>query len=127
MKRLAKPESVTKAFEDSLANGPAAEHYFLRLFITGSTPRSTRAIRNIRTICEEHLPGRYDLEVIDIYQHPEFTKPEQIVVTPTLFKKLPLPFRRMIGDLSNKDDVLVGLGILRRPILVKPAESDHGD
>ncbi len=127
MKRVAKPESTTQAFEDSLANGSGEEHYFLRLFVTGSTPRSTRAIRNIRTICEEHLPGRYDLEVIDIHQHPEFTQPEQIVVTPTLFKKLPLPFRRMIGDLSNKDDVLVGLGILRRPFLVKPREGDHGD
>ena len=73
----------------------------LRLFVTGSTPRSTRAIQNIRALCEEKLHGRYDLEVIDIYQHPEQVKPEQIVVTPTLVKKLPLPFRKIIGDLSD--------------------------
>ena len=70
---------------------PDAAHYRLRLFVTGTTPRSARAIQNIRALCEEKLHGRYDLEVIDIYQHPEHGKPEQIVVTPTLVKKLPLP------------------------------------
>ncbi len=91
-----------------------AEHYVLRLFVTGSTPRSARAIQNIRALCEEKLHGRYDLEVIDIYQHPEQVKPEQIVVTPTLVKKLPLPFRKIIGDLSDKERVLVGLDIVPR-------------
>ena len=105
---------VTKAFEEALAAQSVAEHYVLRLFVTGTTPRSARAILNIRAICEDKLHGRYDLEVIDIYQHPEYVKPEQIIVTPTLVKKLPLPFRKIIGDLSDKERVLVGLDIVRR-------------
>ena len=110
----------TRAFEDALAAQPHAGHYVLRLFVSGSTPRSARAIQNIRALCEERLHGRYDLEVIDIYQHPEQVKPEQVVVTPTLVKKLPLPFRKIIGDLSDKERVLVGLDIVPR------AEGDHG-
>ena len=104
----------TKAFEAALAAQPVAEHYVLRLFVTGTTPRSARAIQNIRAICEDQLQGRYDLEVIDIYQHPEFAQREQIIVTPTLVKKLPLPFRKVIGDLSDQERVLVGLDIVRR-------------
>ena len=102
----------TKAFEDALAAEPESRHYRLRLFVSGSTPRSTRAIQNIRAICEEKLQGRYDLEVIDIYQHPELVKPEEIVVTPTLVKKLPVPVRRIIGDLSDQERVLVGLDLV---------------
>ena len=75
------------------------------------TPRSTRAVENVRTICEEHLHGRYDLEVIDIYQQPTLAKGEQIIAAPTLVKKLPLPLRRVIGDLSNTDRVLLGLDL----------------
>ncbi len=104
----------TKAFERALAAAPPAESYRLRLFVTGTTPRSARAIQNIRAICEEKLHGRYDLEVIDIYQHPELAKPEQIVVAPTLVKKLPLPVRRLIGDLSDQERVLAGLDIVQR-------------
>jgi circadian clock protein KaiB len=104
----------TEAFERALAAQPVAEHYRLRLFVTGTTPRSARAIQNIRSICEEKLQGRYDLEVIDIYQHPEQAKPEQIVVAPTLVKKLPLPVRRLIGDLSDQERVLAGLDIVPR-------------
>jgi circadian clock protein KaiB len=107
-----KPSQTTKAFEVALAQQPPAERYLLRLFVTGTTPRSSRAIQNIRAICEEKLQGRYDLEVVDIYQHPEQAKPEQIVVTPTLVKSLPLPVRRLIGDLSNEERVLVGLDIV---------------
>ena len=102
----------TKAFEDALAAGSKSTHYRLRLFVSGTTPSSARAIQNIRALCEEKLHGRYDLEVIDIYQHPEQVRPEQIVVTPTLVKKLPLPFRKIIGDLSDKERVLVGLDIV---------------
>jgi circadian clock protein KaiB len=87
-------------------------HFRLQLFVSGSTPRSSRAIRNIRALCEENLAGRYDLEVIDIYQHPERVKPERIVVTPTLVKKLPLPFRKIVGDLAGKERVLAGLDIM---------------
>jgi circadian clock protein KaiB len=90
---------------------PAAERYVLRLYVTGMTPRSTRAVENIRRICEEHLQGRYDLEVIDVYQQPTLAKGEQIIAAPTLIKKLPLPLRRVIGDMSNTERVLLGLDL----------------
>jgi len=109
-----KPVNEAAAFERALRAQPEAEHYLLRLYVTGTTPRSARAIQNIRAICEEKLQGRYDLEVIDIYRHPEQAKPEQVVVTPTLVKKLPLPVRKLIGDLSDAERVLVGLDILPR-------------
>jgi len=102
------------------------EHYVLRLFVTGTTPRSSRAIQNIRAICEEELQGRYDLEVIDIYQHPESLQREEIVVIPTLVRKLPLPVRRIIGDLSDKERVLVGLEVVGRPPLISPKNKQHG-
>jgi circadian clock protein KaiB len=90
---------------------PDPKHYKLRLFITGSTPRSTHAIENLRHICEENLKGQYDLEVIDVYQNPEATRDLQIVATPTLVKILPEPLRRIIGDLSDREKVLAGLNI----------------
>jgi circadian clock protein KaiB len=121
MKR-SKANADTRAFEEALAAEPDAQHYRLRLFVSGSTPRSTRAIQNIRALCEEKLHGRYDLEVIDIYQHPEQVCPEEIIVTPTLVKKLPLPVRRIIGDLSDKERVLVGLNIIAVQEPVKPAK-----
>jgi circadian clock protein KaiB len=124
-KKTKRPSETTKAFEAALAQQPPAERYLLRLFVTGTTPRSSRAIQNIRAICEEKLQGRYDLEVIDIYQHPEQAKPEQIVVTPTLVKSLPLPVRRLIGDLSNEERVLVGLDIVPHNA-PKPPEHDRG-
>src|SRR6188474_2403380 len=94
---------TTEAFEKMLIESPAEEHYVLRLFVTGMTPRSTEAFASIKAICEEHLQGRYELEVIDIYQHPELAKAEQIIAVPTLVKKLPVPLRRLIGNLSNKE------------------------
>ena len=78
------------------------------------TPRSARAIANIKEICEEHLKGRYALEVIDIYQRPVLTRGDQIVAVPTLLKKLPLPLRRLIGDLSDRERVLIGLDLKPR-------------
>jgi circadian clock protein KaiB len=98
---------------DHAASRPSGEHYVLRLYVTGMTPRSTRAVENVRAICEEHLQGRYDLEVIDIYQQPILAKGEQIIAAPTLIKKLPLPLRRVIGDLSSTERVLLGLDIRR--------------
>ena len=86
--------------------------YILRLYVTGMTPRSARAVTNLRTICDEHLEGQYDLEVIDIYQQPVLTKGEQIIAAPTLIKKLPLPMRRIIGDMSNRERVLLGLDLV---------------
>ncbi|WP_424630526.1 circadian clock KaiB family protein [Bradyrhizobium sp. SYSU BS000235] len=88
-----------------------AGHYKLRLFITGSTPRSTRAIANMRRICEENLHGRYDLEVVDVYENPDATKELQVIATPTLIKILPEPLRRIIGDLSDQEKVLAGLDL----------------
>ena len=90
-----------------------SEPYVLRLYITGMTPRAGRAIENVRAICDEHLEGRYDLEVIDVYQQPVLAKDEQIIAAPTLIKQLPLPLRRIIGDMSNRDRVLAGLDLIR--------------
>ena len=103
-----------KRFEKALSRRSIAERFVLSLFVTGSTPKSLRAIRNIRAFCEERLAGCYELKVIDIYQHPEQVKPDQIVVTPTLIKKLPHPLRIMIGDLSNRDRLLLALNIVPR-------------
>lgn len=86
-------------------------HYKLRLFVTGSTPRSARAIANMRKICEENLGGQYDLEVVDVYENPEATRELQVIATPTLVKILPEPLRRFIGDLSDKEKVLAGLNL----------------
>jgi circadian clock protein KaiB len=97
------------------AQTPTAERYILRLYVTGMTPRSARAVRNLRAICDEYLEGRYDLEVIDIYQQPILAKGEQIIAAPTLIKKLPLPMRRIIGDMSNRDRVLLGLDLVLSP------------
>lgn len=98
---------MTNGTSDSPTN-----HYKLRLFVTGSTPRSTRAIANMRKICEENLNGRYDLEVIDVYENPEATRELQVIATPTLIKILPEPLRRIIGDLSDKEKVLAGLNLM---------------
>lgn len=88
-----------------------AADYVLHLYITGATPNSTRAVRNIKAICEQHLKSRYELLIIDIYQQPELAKQDQIVAAPTLIKKLPLPARRLIGDLSEYKKVLLALGL----------------
>ncbi len=85
--------------------------YTLRLFVTGTSPASVRAINNIKTICEEYLKDRYDLEIIDIYQQPLLVEYEDIVAVPMLIKKHPLPKKRLIGDMSDKDKVLRGLGL----------------
>jgi circadian clock protein KaiB len=91
-----------------LAKGPP---YVLRLFVTGTTSRSARAIANLRRVCEQRLHGEYDLEVVDIYQHPAAAKEYQILAAPTLVKMLPLPLRRIIGDLANEERVLAGLDL----------------
>ncbi len=100
----------TEKFERALAE-PPKERYVLRLYVTGTTPQSVRAIASIKRICEEHLQGRYDLEVIDLYQQPSLAQGEQIVAVPTLIRKLPLPLRRLIGDLSSSERILVGLDL----------------
>ncbi|MDQ6809371.1 MAG: circadian clock KaiB family protein [Verrucomicrobiota bacterium] len=83
----------------------------LRLYVAGSTPKSSRAIRNLKTICEANLSGRYALTVVDLYAQPERAREEQIVVAPTLIRQSPLPVRRMVGDLSNTERVLAALDL----------------
>ena len=90
---------------------PKPAKYILRLYIAGTTPRSSRAVMNIKEICETSLHGRYDLEVIDIYQQPVLAKGQQIIAVPTLIKELPPPLRRFIGDMSDTAKILVGLDL----------------
>jgi circadian clock protein KaiB len=92
--------------------------YLLRLYVTGTTARSVRAIQNVRRICEEHLKGLYELEVVDIYKNLSLAKGDQIIAAPTLIKRLPEPLRRLIGDMSDEQHVLLGLDIrpTRRPL-----------
>ena len=90
-------------------------HYVLRLYVTGSTPRSTKAIENIRKICDAHLKDHFELEVVDIYQNPAAASEGQIIAAPTLVKLLPEPLRRVIGDLSDHERVLAGLSIVPIP------------
>jgi circadian clock protein KaiB len=90
------------------------ERYVLRLYVAGVRPRSVLAIENVKKICEEHLRGRYELQVIDIYQQPVLAKGDQIIAVPTLIKKLPAPLRSLIGDLSDVERVLVGLDLRPR-------------
>lgn len=96
---------------DGLNNSKTAVEYVLRLFITGATPNSVRAITNIKQICEDHLKDRYSLEIIDVYQQQKIAEQEQLIALPLLIKKCPLPERRMIGDLSDTGKVLKGLGL----------------
>ncbi len=98
--------------------------YLLRLYITGTTRNSERAIVNIRKICEEHLEGRYDLEIVDIFQHPTLAEGEQIIAAPTLIKHLPLPLRRFIGDMSQTERILLGLDVSKTPLQVA-SDQDH--
>lgn len=104
---------ATARFEQR-ASGPDEEQYVLRLYISGLTPRSTDALATIRAVCDEHLKGRFQLEVIDLYQHPERAETDEIIATPTLIKQLPSPLRRLVGDLSDVERVLVGLNVRKR-------------
>lgn len=90
------------------------QHFVLRLYIASLTPRSVSAIQSVKAICETHLEGRYELEVIDIYEQPSLARVEQIVAAPTLIRKLPLPLRRLIGDMADQSRVLVGLDLRPR-------------
>jgi circadian clock protein KaiB len=96
---------------EAAARNAKQQKYVLRLYVAGMTPRSQEAIRTVTAICEEHLAGRYELEVIDLYQQPTLAKGEQIIAAPTLVKKLPQPLRRFIGSMANKEKILVGLDL----------------
>ena len=96
------------------ADEPGQAVYILRLYVTGTTPKSTRAVHNLIQWCQEYLTGRYDLEVIDIYQQPALAQAEDIIAVPTLLKKQPLPVRKLLGDLSNAQQLAAGLGLSSR-------------
>jgi circadian clock protein KaiB len=96
--------------------GKAEGKYLLRLYVTGTTGKSVRAIQNVRRICEEHLKDLYDLEVVDIYKNLPLARGDQIIAAPTLIKRLPAPLRRLIGDMSDEQRVLVGLDIRPRDV-----------
>ena len=105
-----KARTEVELFEQAIRE-TGEKKYLLRLYIAGATPKSTQAIVNIKKICEEHLKGRYELEVIDIYQQPTLAKGEQIIAAPTLVKKLPLPLRKFIGSMADMERILVGLDL----------------
>ena len=107
-------DETAAALRKAAKAAPSQSSYVLRLYVAGINPRSSAAIRSITEICEKHLPGRYELEVIDIYQQPALAKGEQIIAAPTLVKKLPLPLRRFIGSLADKERILVGLDLCPR-------------
>jgi circadian clock protein KaiB len=105
-----KVRDQVKVFEEALEKS-ADKKYVLRLYVAGATPKSTEAIFNIKKVCEERLKGRYELDVIDIYQQPVLARGEQIIATPTLVRKLPLPLRKFIGSMHDMDRILVGLDL----------------
>jgi len=109
-------ETSEREYERALKKAPKKAKYSLVLYVAGMTPRSTKAISNVRRICDEHLAGSYDLVVVDIYQQPKLAKGEQIVAAPTLIKKLPLPLRRIIGDMSDTDRFLVGIDLKTKKV-----------
>src|SRR5262245_42281876 len=109
MRRIMTDES--KTYGDVTAASVDSTHYELRLYVIASTPTSMRAVANIRRICDEHLPGRYTLEVVDLAENPSLAQEAQVIAAPTLIKKLPLPLRRFIGDLSKTDRIVVGLDL----------------
>lgn len=110
MKTVKMPKNDVSEFE-KLIEKTKLEYFVLKLYISGSTPQSLTAIENIKTICEENLQGRYNLEIIDLYQNPDMAREANVIAAPTLVKQLPLPLRRIIGDMSNTERVLIGLNI----------------
>ncbi len=108
-----KSDDVTEALEKELLQYNEGM-YILRLYIAGSTQRSVKAITSIKEICEKHLQGRVQLEVIDTYQKPQLARKDQVIALPTLIKELPLPLKRIIGDLSDTEKVLVGLDLIEK-------------
>jgi circadian clock protein KaiB len=108
---MPKETTIAKRKLEEAARTSKTQKYVLRLYVAGMTTRSQEAIRTVTALCNEHLAGRYDLQVIDIYQQPVLAKGEQIIAAPTLIKKLPLPLRKLIGSMASKDKVLVGLDL----------------
>lgn len=111
---MKRPADASASFEAALGAFPD-DRYVLRLYVAGGTPQSLRALLNLKALCAGPLAGRYDLEVIDVYQEPERAKVEQVLAVPTLIKASPAPYRRLIGDLSDRPRVLRGLNLLPGP------------
>ncbi len=109
-KKKSNPESIEIKLEQATRD-KSMNFYVLRLFVTGMTPKSQVAIENVRDLCETYLKGRYQLEVVDIYQNPHAASENQILAVPTLIKKLPLPLRKFVGDMTKINNVLVGLDL----------------
>ena len=103
--------SDSHPFDDPADMDPDPTHYHLRLYVAGQTTKSLAAMANLKRVCEEHLAGRYEIEVIDLVQQPKLAAGDQILAIPTLVRRLPAPLKRIIGDLSNTEKVLVGLDI----------------
>jgi circadian clock protein KaiB len=101
--------------EDGIAvRSSAEETYRLRLYVAGQTPKSVQAFKNLKQICEKHLRGRYEIEIIDLVENPQLARGDQILAVPTLVRRLPAPIKKIIGDLSNTERVLVGLDLVRQ-------------
>ena len=113
--RPARPKPLAQAVRPkgkaSSAKTPLREVWRLRLYVAGQTPKSLAAFANLKRICEDHLQGRYEIEVVDLLKNPQLARGDQILALPTLVRKLPLPVRKIIGDLSNTERVLVGLDV----------------
>jgi circadian clock protein KaiB len=109
VKSMPKKRSAVKRARK--ARKPGSQRYVLRLYITGHTSRSMQSVENLRALCDKYLPGQFDLEVIDIYQQPAMAAAGQIIAAPTLIKSMPLPLRRLVGDFSDKNRVILGLDL----------------
>jgi len=122
MKRDSGPQgSATERSRRAVAEGDRHGTYVLRLFVAGATTRSADALEAVKDLCDQYLPGHYTLEVIDVYQQPIIAKEGQIIATPTLVKEFPEPLRRLVGSMSDRERVLVGLDIREQP------EEGHGE
>jgi circadian clock protein KaiB len=111
LKRQSSTASRKRGAKRKKAPAPKKPHYLLRLYVTGQTPRSIRSVENLQRLCDKHLPGRFSLEVIDIYQQPALAAEGQIIAAPTLIKAMPLPLRRLVGDFSDSERVVLGLDL----------------
>jgi circadian clock protein KaiB len=107
---MARAKDSVAEFEKAAARSKQTK-YVLQLFVAGATPLSSRALANLKEICEQHLQGRYELEVVDVYERPAVAKTGRVIAVPTLLKKLPAPLRRFVGDLSDRERLLVGLNL----------------
>jgi len=111
LKTKAQGKSKRSAASKARTGAKKKHRYALRLYITGQTPRSLQSVENLRTLCDKYIPGQFDLEVVDIYQQPAMAAAGQIIAAPTLIKSMPLPLRRLVGDFSDSERVILGLDL----------------